>query len=494
MNNSRFTTFIIALGAIAAVLAAVPYPVFDLARFFAPKELAVNTAALLLAVAGLRKASTLKLDATDLFLAVYLLFSALSALLAGDTWISATALALTFSGAVIYWSARSAAEHGARDAIIKAIAFAAVIGAVTSLAQAYGLDSPFFSEHRVPGGTMANRNFVAHMSAICAPTLVLAALRARGPFGVLCGAAGMAVLADALVLSRSRAAWLGLALGTAVMLYGLWRVRARQSDGKTPLRLTALTAAALLGVTSALFVPNTLEWRSDSPYLDTASGIVNYHSGSGHGRLVQYTRTARMTAAHPFFGVGPGNWMFFYPKYIKGFDPSINYATGLTMNPWPSSDWLAIISERGIPAILALLAALAGLFFAAIKSARKEQDSLLCQNGIVLSATIITACAVACFDPVLLLPASSLAVWAAAGALAPERRHSEIHLSVGWRALCLAAVLIAGAAGVLRNCGQVTAMAVYSGARTMSNVKLAAKLDPGNVRIRTRLAIMRANH
>ena len=85
MNNSRFTTFIIALGAIAAVLAAVPYPVFDLARFFAPKELAVNTAALLLAVAGLRKASTLKLDATDLFLAVYLLFSALSALLAGDT-------------------------------------------------------------------------------------------------------------------------------------------------------------------------------------------------------------------------------------------------------------------------------------------------------------------------------------------------------------------------------------------------------------------------
>ena len=55
-------------------------------------------------------------------------------------------------------------------------------------------------------------------------------------------------------------------------------------------------------------LPNRLEWKSDSPYLDSAAGLVNYKEGSGRGRLVQYGNSLRMTVAHPLFGVGPGNW------------------------------------------------------------------------------------------------------------------------------------------------------------------------------------------
>jgi len=156
----------------------------------------------------------------------------------------------------------------------------------------------------------------------------------------------------------------GMAAGAAVLAYGYWRARGRAQKPETALRLRALLLAAALGVLAALLLPNTLEWKSDSPYLDTVTGVVNYQKGSGHGRLVQYGRTLGIAAAHPLLGVGPGNWTLVYPKSVDGFDPSIDYYYGLTINPWPSSDWMAIASERGFPALAAILLALGTALFA----------------------------------------------------------------------------------------------------------------------------------
>ena len=58
-----------------------------------------------------------------------------------------------------------------------------------------------------------------------------------------------------------------------------------------------------------------------------------------------------MAAAHPLLGVGTGNWSVRYPRYAPASDPSMT-DVGLTANPWPSSDWVAVLSERG-PAALA---------------------------------------------------------------------------------------------------------------------------------------------
>ena len=48
-------------------------------------------------------------------------------------------------------------------------------------------------------------------------------------------------------------------------------------------RMRVLAAAAGVGVLAAVILPNTLEWRSDSPYLDTVTGVVNYREGAGAG-------------------------------------------------------------------------------------------------------------------------------------------------------------------------------------------------------------------
>ena len=59
---------------------------------------------------------------------------------------------------------------------------------------------------------------------------------------------------------------------------------------------------------------------------------MNYREGSGRGRLVQYSNSARMSLHHPLLGVGPGNWAVVYPKFASPGDPSLA-TDGMTANP-----------------------------------------------------------------------------------------------------------------------------------------------------------------
>ena len=493
MNDRLASRVLFVTGAIMVVLAATPYKMFDLDRFFAPKELVLHAVTLALALLGLRRVKALELSRIDLLLALYLSLSFASALFASDHWLSTRALAITLSGAGLFWASRAAANAGARRTIVAAAAAAAVIGAAASLAQAYGISSELFSLNRVPGGTLGNRNFMAHLAAIGAPALILAAIKARRSWTAASGAVGLAIIADALVLSRSRAAYLGLAAGAVLLAFGYWRAQGRWNDPKIALRLKSLLLAAALGVLAALLLPNRLEWKSDSPYLDTVTGMVNYHKGSGHGRVVQYSRTLRMAAAHPLLGVGPGNWAVVYPKFIEDYDRSIDYHSGMTINPWPSSDWVAIVSERGVPALAAILLVLFGLLVGAWRRAGQAAGSDDYVEGLTLAATLAVAAVVACFDAVLLLPAPSFIVWALFGALtasSPARR--SVALSPRVRRRLMIAVALVGTAALLRSSGQVAAMALFSKAHTVGQFTNAARLDPGNVKIRARLAALQA--
>jgi O-antigen ligase len=478
----------IALGAALAVLAAVPYRAFDLDRFIIPKELALHALALALLLPALRRARRFEPGPADLALAAYLLLSFAGALFAPDHWLAARALALSLSGAAVFWGARACAAGGGRRAIVLSAAAAAVLAAAASLAQAYGLHSVLFSLNRVPGGTLGNRNFTAHLAAVCLPALALAALTARRTWGAAAGAAGLALLSAALVLTRSRTALLGLAAGVAVLAWGLWRSRAAWKSGDSIFRLKLLGAGAALGVLAALLLPNALEWKSRSPYLDTVTGVANYRTGSGHGRVEQYARSLRIAAAHPVLGAGPGNWGVVYPDYVDGFDRSIDYAAGRTMNPWPSSDWVAALSERGLPALAALLLLFIFLFAGAWRAAARAAAPGDALEGYALAATVAAAAVTGCFDAFLLLPAPAVLFWSLAGALAPAAQPLlavEITPRLR-RGLVITAALVWSAA-MLRSSCQIAAMALYSGARGTAQLERAALLDPGNARIISRL-------
>src|SRR5207253_4426984 len=141
---------------------------------------------------------------------------------------------------------------------------------------------------RLPGGTLGNRDFVAHGAGFGLPLLFLAAMRGR----FVLASCGVAIVAASLVLTRSRGAW----LACAVMLL-LFIVVARVWT-----RLLGVLAFAAFGVVAALVIPSTLRWRSENPYLQSVAGVANYEQGSERGRLVQYRRSLWMAAAHPLFG------------------------------------------------------------------------------------------------------------------------------------------------------------------------------------------------
>ena len=310
-------------GLILAVLAALPYKVFELDRYFVPKELALHIAALAIAALLLARRRSLWFDLSDALLALFILWSAASALFATNHWLAQRSLGVSVSGAVIFWGARAVAQRGLYRPILVAAAIAAVCASALALAQAYGLETEYFSANRAPGGTFGNRNFVAHIAAIGLPTLVWCTVTARRPFGALLGSLGAAVLAAALVLSRSRAAWLAVVASIIVLLVPMLASRKYWRGGMVGGRFARLSLAAAIGGMAAIALPNALNWNSESPYLDSARGVVDYKKGSGRGRLAQYANSLDMALANPVFGVGPGNWPVEYVSFAPDGDRSI---------------------------------------------------------------------------------------------------------------------------------------------------------------------------
>jgi hypothetical protein len=164
---------VLQLGAVACVLASLPSPLFDLDRHQVPKELVLHLTAGLAAVLALRSVRRLPLALVDLLLLAYLALSLLSALGAENHWLAFRALGVTLSGAAVFWTARGISRAGLARPLVVALAAAAVIGAMTGLLQAYGVELPLMTATRAPGGTFGNRNFMAHLTAIALPALLL---------------------------------------------------------------------------------------------------------------------------------------------------------------------------------------------------------------------------------------------------------------------------------------------------------------------------------
>jgi O-antigen ligase len=485
----RLALRVLQLGAVAVVLAAATYKVFELDRFFVPKELVLHLAALLAGLLALGAVRRVRFTRVDLFLLGYLLLGGLSVAFATNPWLGARALGVSVSGVAVFWAARALREAGLARPLVAGLALAVVVGAATALLQAYGARTDFFSLNRAPGGTLGNRNFVAHLAAFGLPLLLLSALRAWRGAGYLLGASGTLLVTGGLVLTRSRAAWLALSAALLVVLAGMLVCRPVRRDGRTWGRLAGILLLAGAGAAAALLLPNTLRWKSENPYLESVRGVVNYQEGSGRGRLIQYRNSARMAAGSPLLGVGPGNWAVEYPEYASRRDPSLDADEGgMTSNPWPSSDWVALLSERGLPALLLLALAFGGIVMSTLRRIRAARDADDGVAAVALLAILAATLVAGAFDAVLLLALPTLLVWAALGALWPAEEASAVSAGSGARVLMLLGVTLGAGAGVVKSAAQLTAMGIYATNGSPAALERASRLDPGSYRIHLRLA------
>lgn len=490
-RSDRVALVLVQVGALAVVLVALPYKQFDLDRYFVPKELALYVAAGGAAMACLVSRTKLSLARIDWLLIGFLALSAVSAVLAQNWWLSTRALAISFAGAALFWVGRVLRRDGLGRPVLWAVALAGTVGAVTSLLQAYGVTTEYFSLNRSPGGTFGNRNFMAHLAAIVTPTILYCGLTARRMGASIIAALFIGIVAAAEVLSRTRAAWLALLIVGAPLVLIAWVSRERWSARDTKRRMGLLAAAAAIGAVLALALPNTLEWKSENPYLESVRGMVNYQQGSGRGRLVQYTNSLRMLEQNPLFGVGPGNWSVEYPRYASRNDPSLSTTDeGVTSNPWPSSDWVAYAAERGAPATALLVLTFLAFLGLAIWHGRVSRGGESVLGAFALAATVIITIVVGAFDAVLLLAPPTFCVWLLLGVYAEPVAASAPRRSLTtgvrqWAPVVVFALTLAAAG---RSALQIAAMQTVSTSTRTSALARAALFDPGSYRIRLRLA------
>jgi hypothetical protein len=193
-----------------------------------------------------------------------------------------------------------------------------------------------------------------------------------------------------------------------------------------------------------------------------------------------------MAGANPVLGVGPGNWAVEYPKFASRNVPSLN-DEGMTSNPWPSGDWVALVAERGFVAMAVFALALFGLLVGAWMRARAASTSHERLGAVALAATVVIAVIVGAFDAVLLIAIPSLFLWSIVGALSPPGK-ARAALPSHIRGPVVGAAVVCAVLVVMRASGQIAAMSVYTAPTTTTQAAHAALFDPGSYRIAMRLA------
>jgi O-antigen ligase len=244
---------------------------------------------------------------------------------------------LVIEPALVYLMVRSsgAATHSGtlnREALVR-LADALAAGAVA--VSVLGLYQYFFTDYveavqgvrRILSSYDSPNHLSLFLGRVVPISLCLAAFGATRWRRVGHGLALILLLA-CLYLTYSRGAWL-LGLPAALIFIGVMRGR----WGRL-LALGALATALLALV----------------PILRTAriATLLTLQSGTNLARLLLWRGTARMLAEHPIFGVGLGNFMRQYPRYMlreAGHEPVVFHPHNLLLDTWTS---------LGIPGLAAL--------------------------------------------------------------------------------------------------------------------------------------------
>jgi hypothetical protein len=181
----------------------------------------------LVAVAGvailLADSHDFVVDHSDIVLATALPVIGFSFLGALDGWNAAIASAGCVASVVLFWAARSLSLTPYRSALLFAAMAALGLVIVSALIESY---TPIQFSTRPPGGTIGNRNRMAHLIVIGAPALALLIVRVRDRLMLALLLLGSMLGGGALLLSRARGAWLAaLAVMIAAGLIFLRRRR-----------------------------------------------------------------------------------------------------------------------------------------------------------------------------------------------------------------------------------------------------------------------------
>ncbi len=240
---------------------------------------------------------------------------------------------------------------------------------------AHGASTPFFIDHTSYGAAIA----------FSIPILVAFTFHAKSKLKKFLIGALTIFFVFALVFSYSRAAWLSLAIGLGVWLLIALRIKFR----------TVAIGSILLGAFLYFFIgdiishmeKNTTE--SSGNLMEHVQSIYNIRTdASNKERVNRWNAALDMFVERPFFGWGPGTYMFLYAPFQRSQNTTI-ISTNLGTGGNAHSEYLGLMSDAGVLAVLgyvliivfALSTGLKGL--SKIPDKRYRRINIACVIGLI---------------------------------------------------------------------------------------------------------------
>jgi len=192
----------------------------------------------------------------------------------------------------------------------------------------------------------------------------------------------LGILVTAFILSYSRAAWVSMII--AILVWGVIRLRIR-------FKHIALVATAFLFFTYSFQdeIVGYLERNSDessSNLLEHFSSITNISSDASNlERLNRWNCATKMFKERPFWGYGPGTYMFQYAKYQLKKDRTI-ISTNAGDGGNAHSEYLGPLAESGVLGLITFLILIVTVIYTGIHARIRTSDKRL--KGILMAAIV----------------------------------------------------------------------------------------------------------
>jgi len=231
--------------------------------------------------------------------------------------------------------------------------------------------SPFYNDHTSYGAALAI--YLPFIALFTFGRIYPKPFRLASAFVLL-------IFIVAVILSYSRAAWVSIA--GAIMVWTVMKL-------KIPLKSIALSIIILIG-SVALFQDQILmhlqknSVESSSNLVEHVYSISNITSDASNlERINRWSCAISMWREKPFFGFGPGTYMFNYAPYqLNRNRTMISTNAGDLGNA--HSEYLSALSESGIFGLISFILIIITVLYTAIKTYKRLTDKRL--RALILAA------------------------------------------------------------------------------------------------------------
>lgn len=261
-------------------------------------------------------------------------------------------------------------------------AFTIVIFYAWSRHLSYGLNdnqaahfvmNPFYKDHTSYGAMLAF--FIPFVTGV----LFFREIRSKYRY---LAAISLIILLTALILSYTRAAWLGLFVGLGVLFVFKLKIRFR------PLFITAVSIFAFtVAFQSQILAVMERNNKESSTNLAThISSMTNISSDASNlERINRWNCAIRMFEQKPVFGWGPGTYMFNYaPFQLTRLRTIISTNSANRGNA--HSEYLGPLAESGLLGMISFIVLLIVVYYVAVHAYMRSRDR---ESRMILLATII---------------------------------------------------------------------------------------------------------